>query len=58
LKSIASLAVALAAAAIPLAALAQSYPDRPVRVVVGFNAGGPTDVIARIVSDKLSASLG
>jgi tripartite-type tricarboxylate transporter receptor subunit TctC len=34
------------------------YPDRSVRVVVGFTAGGPTDVIARIISDKLSASLG
>jgi tripartite-type tricarboxylate transporter receptor subunit TctC len=37
---------------------AQSYPNRPVRMVVGFTAGGPTDVIARIVAEKLSASLG
>jgi tripartite-type tricarboxylate transporter receptor subunit TctC len=34
------------------------YPDHPVRVVVGFTAGGPTDVIARIVAQELSASLG
>ncbi len=34
------------------------YPDHSVRVVVGFTAGGPTDAIARIISDKLSASLG
>ncbi len=43
-------------------ALAQStsahYPDHPVRVLVGFSAGGPTDVIARMVAQQLSASLG
>jgi tripartite-type tricarboxylate transporter receptor subunit TctC len=37
---------------------AASYPDHPVRVLVGFTAGGPTDVIARLVAQKLSASLG
>ena len=40
------------------AALAQSYPDRPVKVIVPFAPAGPTDVIARIVADKLSAHLG
>jgi tripartite-type tricarboxylate transporter receptor subunit TctC len=39
-------------------ASAQTYPNRSVRVVVGFPAGGPTDVIARLVSQKLSESLG
>jgi len=37
--------------------LAETYPAKSVRVVVGFAAGGPTDVIARIVSQKLSESL-
>src|SRR3954463_13455519 len=38
--------------------LAEGYPNRPVRVVVGFPAGGPTDIIARIVAQRLSDSLG
>ena len=37
---------------------AQSYPDRPVKVIVPFAPAGPTDVIARIVADRLSANLG
>src|SRR5438445_6400969 len=40
------------------AVTAQGYPNRPVRVVVGFPAGGPTDVIARMVAQRLSDSLG
>jgi len=51
------LAAALLLAGVP-AASAQGYPNRPVRVVVGFPAGGPTDVIARMVSQKLSDALG
>jgi tripartite-type tricarboxylate transporter receptor subunit TctC len=39
-------------------ALAEGYPNRPVRVIVGFPPGGPTDVIARIVAQQLSEALG
>src|ERR1700761_1357587 len=37
---------------------ADGYPNRPVRVIVGFPPGGPTDVIARIVAQTLSQTLG
>src|SRR5689334_24316651 len=37
---------------------AQSFPDRPVRLVVSSPAGGPPDILARLLSDKLAAALG
>src|SRR5262249_34873409 len=49
------------AAALPTVAgiaRAQTYPARPVRVIVPFSPGGPTDVFARIVAGNLSRSLG
>jgi tripartite-type tricarboxylate transporter receptor subunit TctC len=53
------LAVAMVlAVAAPQIAVAQDYPSRPVRVVVAFPPGGPTDFIGRLIAGKMSALLG
>jgi tripartite-type tricarboxylate transporter receptor subunit TctC len=39
-------------------ARAQVYPSRPVRLIVGFPAGGPTDIVARVIAQYLSERLG
>jgi len=49
------LAATLAAAA---GSAAGAYPDRPIRMIVGFAAGGPTDVIARVLAQEMTRSLG
>jgi tripartite-type tricarboxylate transporter receptor subunit TctC len=53
------LVLALAATAMMAgAAQAQSYPSRPVTMIVPFAAGGPTDIVARIVGEHMSKTLG
>jgi tripartite-type tricarboxylate transporter receptor subunit TctC len=56
MKSIVLAVAALAAGVV--GAAAQSYPSRPVTMIVPFPAGGPTDSLARIVSERMKASLG
>ncbi len=50
-------AALLAAALAAAPAAAAGYPDHPVKVIVPFAAGGPTDVMARLIAQKLSESL-
>jgi tripartite-type tricarboxylate transporter receptor subunit TctC len=47
-----------AAAAAPVAAQPAAYPSRPVHIVVPFEPGSVTDILARIVGDRLAASMG
>jgi len=52
------LLVALVLCLVPTLALAQSYPDRPITIVVPFAAGGPTDTVTRLVAEAMSKDLG
>src|SRR5258708_36064858 len=51
-------AAGLAAPAFPLAAIAEDYPTRPVRIVAGFAAGGGVDITARLIGQWLNERLG
>ncbi|MGE0874064.1 MAG: tripartite tricarboxylate transporter substrate binding protein [Burkholderiales bacterium] len=53
-RNLCTLAIALFSAA----AAAQSYPDRPVHIIVGYSPGGGTDLTARLVAERLSPRLG
>ena len=52
-----SLAAVAAATLLSGVAAAQPYPSRPVRIVVGFQAGGGTDIAARVIAQKLADAL-
>jgi tripartite-type tricarboxylate transporter receptor subunit TctC len=51
-------ASAAALPAVPPMALARAYPSRPITMIVPYPAGGPADAIARVVADRMQASLG
>ena len=52
------LAALAAATALPLQGMAQTYPSKPVKVVVGYAAGGAVDIVARTVGQSMATSMG
>jgi len=60
IHSVCRLAVAMvcALAALHVSAFAQDFPSRTIRIVVPFPAGGPTDILSRIVAQKMSEDFG
>ena len=58
LRALAALAFAAVSVGVTEDASAQSYPSRPITMIMPFAAGGPSDVIARIITDRMRVSLG
>ncbi len=58
LQHLAAGGLAAAHATAPMRAMAQSYPDRPISLVVPFPPGGTTDVLARVVGEQVAKRLG
>jgi len=57
-RAVLALALAACVAAVETDAQNTNYPDRPIKILVGFSAGGGTDVVARILAQKLTETLG
>src|SRR5437899_2921578 len=52
------LAAIAASLAMPAAAMAQAYPTKPITVIVPFAAGGPTDALARVLTQRMGEAIG
>ena len=57
-KVLSAAGAATLAATLPVPSLAQSLPSGPVRMIVGYPAGGGTDVMGRLIAEKLKERLG
>jgi tripartite-type tricarboxylate transporter receptor subunit TctC len=57
-RCVGAIAAAIFLAGITTSVADESYPARPIRLLVGFPAGGPTDIPARFIADRLSTQLG
>lgn len=57
-KRVLSVLISMCCAATGATAIAETFPDKPLRLVVGFAAGGSTDIVARVLAPKMEAILG
>ena len=55
---IAAFCLALSATALPITSAAQDFPTKPVRIVVPYSAGGPTDLMARAIAKYMASASG